>query len=928
MSELSPVLVLESSESGDTLKIEYISSDDIPEEVNGESGFHMFHVRTLTELILKQLDENKVYSLTDDEIQAMAIASSLHDIGKERVPKSILDYPGKLSPVEYDIVKKHSVFGEEMIAEIETDIDPEIIKYAKEIARSHHERYDGSGYPDGLKGDSIPISAQAVALADVFDALTSSRSYKQAFSQDVAIEMIANGMCGVFKTELIDCLLEVVNNNVLVEIREKLKKERKVVQSAEVYVPKKVLLAGNVGYITKEFVEETFYESHVTILGDSQLANDKNLKVFNVSDPPIDALFETYEFDAIVYFSSELSFGQYKKSDAEQLRQMLSYAQSLKKDVRFIYYSSLDGAFSEKTDKGLIAEAKERLCEYYAKGTDLKVRIIRIPYLYSGTKKDDFLYRIFEGVYRRKTVRIPALRDAKCYFMSMYDLSELTSRLIDNWNEGVGILTVNDEFDISFSHIENKILEIKSNAKIDFTGEVGDRTLNLTNRALRNEYGWFSKIPVTDDIEEEYEKYLISTNHKDLSRFEKIMEWIKEHRLFVKLAELFVMFLITELLIYITRSALYFTIVDFRMAYIVILGTMHGLPYGMAAAGLSSISWLIAKMMSGTSLLTIFYEPTNWLAFVFFFLIGALCGYVRIKSDDTIKWQGEKVDLLEEKLIFTRKLYTDTFSEKRDLKKQIIGSKDSFGKIFDVTRSLDTVEPRELYLRIMETFEDILENKSISVYSVSENSTFGRLEVASRDIIGGVARSVSLDRYRPIIDGLGDEIWRNVDLEPGLPMYAAGVYRAGKLLLLIFIWHAEPTQRSLYYVNLLRIMRDLAQMSLLRAYDYNQVTYDLQYIEGTHILNTEAFERELENFMQLAEKKVFSYVQLEVDFSGKSYSEISEMLVKKIRVNDVMGINAEGKLRVLLAQATTDDLKFILPRFEDIEIDIKVVKND
>ena len=225
MQRENNILVLNSKDNVNTLALVSVSENSIPEELNGESGFHIYHVRMLTELILTQLCETGCCSLSKEQINAISIASSLHDIGKSKIPKSILDFPGKLSPLEYDIVKKHSIFGEEIIKNSDFSlIGTEIQKYASEIARYHHERYDGTGYPDGLKGDEIPLSAQVVSLADSYDALTSNRSYKDAFSQDVAIQMISSGMCGIFNEKLIDALLRVVNHSSLVSLREKLYK--------------------------------------------------------------------------------------------------------------------------------------------------------------------------------------------------------------------------------------------------------------------------------------------------------------------------------------------------------------------------------------------------------------------------------------------------------------------------------------------------------------------------------------------------------------------------------------------------------------------------------------------------------------------------------------------------------------------------------
>ena len=139
-------------------------------------------------------------------------------------------------------------------------------------------------------------------------------------------------------------------------------------------------------------------------------------------------------------------------------------------------------------------------------------------------------------------------------------------------------------------------------------------------------------------------------------------------------------------------------------------------------------------------------------------------------------------------------------------------------------------------------------------------------------------------------------------------------------MMMIFLWHADPEQRTLYYVNLFKILRDLAQMSLLRAYDYSAALFEKQYVSGTHIMNAEYFEECLMNFSALAEKKVSSYVVLTFDLNGHTLSEADAMLVGKIRSTDILGVTSEGRLCLILAQATEDDLKYVLPRFEGLDI--------
>lgn len=178
---------------------------------NGESGRHVTHIEKLTELLLGDLARRSdKYSLGNEERSSIALASALHDIGKMSIDDAILNKPGRLTPEEFEIMKTHTTIGADMLRNLDRHHEGSaLLDYAYQIARWHHERWDGTGYPDGLKGDDIPIAAQVVSVADVYDALTSVRVYKDAISQEEAIRMILDGECGAFNPLLIECLLEV-----------------------------------------------------------------------------------------------------------------------------------------------------------------------------------------------------------------------------------------------------------------------------------------------------------------------------------------------------------------------------------------------------------------------------------------------------------------------------------------------------------------------------------------------------------------------------------------------------------------------------------------------------------------------------------------------------------------------------------------------
>lgn len=177
---------------------------------NGEGGGHMSGVEYLTGLLLRRLMAvTAQYSLTPEDVNLICTASGLHDIGKLLVPEDILQKPGKLTDEEFAIIKTHTKLGAQILSELPMHRNENLVKYAIEICRWHHERWNGEGYPDGLAGDHIPIAAQVVSLADAYDALTSKRSYKQAFSHEKAVEMIHNGECGSYNPLLLRCLDDV-----------------------------------------------------------------------------------------------------------------------------------------------------------------------------------------------------------------------------------------------------------------------------------------------------------------------------------------------------------------------------------------------------------------------------------------------------------------------------------------------------------------------------------------------------------------------------------------------------------------------------------------------------------------------------------------------------------------------------------------------
>lgn len=191
-------------EESNEFMIDALSS--VVEFRSAETGEHIRRVKYFTRVLLKYLHKYfPKYGLTKEQMDEIARASALHDIGKIGIPDAILLKPGRLTPAEHDVIKTHTTIGCEILEKFRENQAEDFFQYAYEICRWHHERWDGGGYPDHLVGDQIPISAQIVAIADVYDALVSKRVYKSAYANSSAYDMIMNGECGQFSPDILEC---------------------------------------------------------------------------------------------------------------------------------------------------------------------------------------------------------------------------------------------------------------------------------------------------------------------------------------------------------------------------------------------------------------------------------------------------------------------------------------------------------------------------------------------------------------------------------------------------------------------------------------------------------------------------------------------------------------------------------------------------
>lgn len=688
-----------------------------------------------------------------------------------------------------------------------------------------------------------------------------------------------------------------------------------------------VFLTGNTGYITEEFLSRAFPDCHAVILGESDLRSDprSNRSVFSgtYDEKAEREIFATYDFDRIVVFSGYLSFHGTLRGEMERLRQIMQMAKA-DRDVRMVYLTGPESCFSKATGKTLLAQAAETFCLEYARSNGMQVKVLRCPYLYSGTNPRDFICQTIHRLRDDKRVVFKEQPQQEAYFLCIEDLGDLLFRVFNDWEPGNNVWTIPNVFRLRFDALAKKLAELAPGSEVLCAGEAELQQVPPDDRVLRRRYGWFPKISVTEDLEAFYNQALAEQSRQQRSRV--LRRLIQGGTTLRKLLELGAGFALLELLLHFIGGSAQFRMVDFRLAFIVLMATANGFYSGIGAALLASISLGAAFFREEISWITLFYEPSNWLPFIVYFVVGVVCGYIQMKNREDMAFIRQQDDLIREKYYFIYRLYEGALQGRKQYKKQILESRDSFGKIFEIIRQLDVVRPQELFMKTIYVMEHTLENRSISIYSIGKNKSFARLEACSSGLYPTAVNSLRLESYQAAMPALlSGEVWSNTDLLEGYPKYLAGIRRDGELVLLISIQEAAYSQMSLYYQNLIKILCGLVEVSLLRALEYQQAVRSERCIGSTGILREKYFREQLKIMRAMQEGHMAKYTMLALDCQGMTLEEADSILRSKIRENDILGASEKGDLFLILAQTSLDYAQRVIDRIRQAGIGCQAV---
>ena len=617
-----------------------------------------------------------------------------------------------------------------------------------------------------------------------------------------------------------------------------------------------VLVVGNTAYVDDDFCAKTFPGDHVKVVAAAESRRDESSPHASWNEL-LQHLEQAYEFDRVVYLSNFLTPHTDIMGDIELLRSV--FRACMGRRVQLLYVAgpaSAEGSADAagRTGKGIIARAANDLCRHYAAHEGVQAKILRVPFLYtaSAALEDPFFAPLFDACLTG-SVALQGSEDAAFPLLCAEELAVLVRRIFDSWDASFETLDVAD----SFHHTSGEVGEALKAMFPDLAVAYGDSAgyaLPVSD-IVRVRYGWFQRYDLLRDLSTIQARWDAGRARK-VNPLRAAIDRIQMHTLPIKCLETGVAWVLFEVLEYLFSQSAQLNVLDYRLLYVVLIGTLYGLDFGLVAALLASVGLAVSFFTQyGYTFQGLFYEPSNWLPFIAYFVVGAVCGYVQLRNSEAIKVERDQNELVRNRNTFLTQLYHDAIEDKRTYKRQIVGRHDSFGKIFAVTQELDVLSPRDIYRKCCELLGEILENDSVTIYHVS-GGAFARLVAASPVIAEDAPRSLSLDQLASLLGGEGrSSLWVNRELTPGLPMFGYTIERDGASAVLIFVRRAAENQMTLYYQNLFRILCGLVESALGRAFDYEAVAQDKRCVAGSCVLKQAAFGQELAAEQALADGK-------------------------------------------------------------------------
>lgn len=660
----------------------------------------------------------------------------------------------------------------------------------------------------------------------------------------------------------------------------------------------------------------------------------------NPTDDGFGSLFDVYSFQTVFFFSGYVDGGSGIFGENRELERTLDLCSQFGV-ARMVFLTSYDSLNYTSVYEGdvLVPEKRyqdtraleigqlEEYCSFLSKSRHQKLIILRVPYLGGEDNSNLYLGKIFESLKRKENINLPYGGNAFIDFVGESDLTGLMLRITEEEEEESGIYNVSSGYKHTWEEFSMILKKLNPEITIHTQNSLespGYGAYPDYPEQLRRIYGWIPVEDVIDGLFASYNLFQEKLNNGKKRRGKLLSGLFEQDGRLVKYTELLVGFLVTEFLNHYISSSLYFDSIDIRLFFVVIMGTVYGIRLGLLSAVLASFSLFMHYQRIGVDWTLLFYNVENWIPFMIYLTAGSVTGYVKNKKTEEIKFVKEEYDLLRDKYLFLNEVYKGAIENKGEYKKQILGFKDSFGRIFDAVQKLDNILPQSVFMEALDVMEDIMENRTIAIYSVDGYERFGRLVVCSSSLSTSLKKSLMLSEYPQMFqDVKSGKVWKNETFIPNCPVYANGIFRDGHLVMFVCLYEAQVQQYGMDYMNIFRILCGLVQTSFLRALEYMEAAEAKIYYEDTNVMKPDKFREILNVQKEMKEKKVADYILLQLDKVDRK--QASGVLSQVIRNTDTIGEGNDGKLYLLLTQVNEESFHFVEERLKKTGVVYKLV---
>ena len=642
-------------------------------------------------------------------------------------------------------------------------------------------------------------------------------------------------------------------------------------------------------------------------------------------------LFSSFHFDSAVFALQRGEQNQSNNKQGNSLDELNLFLELCKKNkVTQIIILSSSEVYSGSESRtsiteqsllkpgghtGFLLKTAEDICYYYKEKYDMDIIILHLPYVFCNDDADSFLWQSVQCAATSTVVALPGYKNTYCDFISVKDIAELIWRIVDEGYSGKKcVFNVGSGHPLHMEEFSRLLTEEFPNITIRFTEDETNIPVPVNPETVKQYYDWVALYDLGETLHEIVQE-IKQTPRAQRSFWDRIkqIKFVGALRGKARLGFEFVGgMVLSEFLIRSAGGGFQMQNIDIRLAFVVLISSLHGMKLGILSIVYACISLIITLLSQNRDWRIIVYNTENWYPFIVYLVAGIVMGAAYDKKIIDHNLQKRQIALLQQDQIFISELYKQTLLNKAFYRDQIVGYRDSFGRIFNVAQRLDSLMPDQVFAEAINVLEDILNNNSIAIYTVSHGK-YARLIVRSSEL-NHTEISIQLSNYNMMLENISpNKIWFNRDLIKNYPMYCAPIYANGELTALIMVYDVETEQMSAYYMNLIQVIAGLIQVSLTRAAEYNAAIEEKRFIPDTRILREDAFYEIYAIRKKMEEKKLLNFTLLRIEKMNDDLVELSKKIESCIRDSDVVGM-FHNAVYLMLTRASKEGNAFVIER--------------